>query len=117
MTGSTAGVVDDDGNEASTGVYQKTVEQQSAAAESHLQKQMKKLERFEQRQSPASEVSNLPEFEETLQKNGWTLSWIEKQTMAQGWGSPREWKNDTRMRFLQKEAWSQFQLPEEDVHV
>ena len=105
MTGSTAGVVDDDGNEASTDpagdLYRKRVEQQKE----------------EQREEAvAAEISNLPEFEETLERHGWSLAWIEKQTLSQGWGSPREWRNDTRMRFIQKEAWTQFSLPEENVN-
>jgi hypothetical protein len=113
MTGSTAGVVDDDGNEGS---YREAVEQQTQKSESHLQKQRTKLERFKEKKQSAAEISNLPQFEETLERHGWSLAWIEKQTEAQGWGSPRDWKNDTRSRFIQKEAWTQFSLPESEIN-
>ena len=102
MTGSTAGVVDDDGNEAS--------------ADPQREPYLKKEQQREKIEAAAAEISNLPQFEETLERNGWSLAWIEKQTEAQGWGSPRDWKNDTRSRFIQKEAWTQFSLPESEIN-
>ena len=108
ITGSAAGIVDDDGNAATESMRK---------SESHLQKQRTKLERLKEKKQPsAAELSNLPQFEEALERHGWSLAWIEKQTEAQGWGSPREWKNDTRSRFIQKEAWTQFSLPESEIN-
>jgi len=102
MTGSTAGVVDDDGNEAS--------------ADPQREPYLKKEQQREKIEAAAAEVSNLPQFEETLERHGWSLAWIERETEAQGWGSPRDWKNHTRLRFLEKETWTQFSLPESEIN-